>query len=219
MATASKTLAALFPKEVKVWCETEKGCYEELFPEELEYIAGAVEKRRRDFVVARYCARRALSSLGIEREPMVPGHKGEPRWPSTVVGSITHTKGLTAAAVTRSSSILGLGIDAEPEISLSSRTMDRIADVRQLPQLGFLGPSGGIFMFSAKESVFKALFPVYRDWIGFEDLSVHLSEDGSFKVDYCNKSLISRVGGLGILQGRWACWQGLALTTAVLWRK
>jgi hypothetical protein len=58
-----------------------------LFPDEETVVANAVEKRRREFATARACARAALAKLGVPPVPIVPGHRGAPRWPQGVVGS------------------------------------------------------------------------------------------------------------------------------------
>ncbi|MGW4726337.1 hypothetical protein [Streptomyces sp. NPDC004292] len=47
-----------------------------LFPAEEEYIAGAAPSRRREFRDVRWCARRALASLGAPPGPLVPTTTG-----------------------------------------------------------------------------------------------------------------------------------------------
>lgn len=84
----------------------------ELYPEEEAVLEGASDHRRREFATVRSCARRALSRLGVERGPLVPGAQRAPVWPSGVVGSLTHCDGYRAAVVGRVSSVISLGIDA-----------------------------------------------------------------------------------------------------------
>src|SRR5262245_10837885 len=86
---------------------------EPIFPGEEEFAANAVESRRREFVTARRCAREALARLGCSPIPIRSGLMGEPQWPAGFVGSITHTAGFRAAAVTPRSLLASLGIDAE----------------------------------------------------------------------------------------------------------
>jgi 4'-phosphopantetheinyl transferase EntD len=61
----------------------------ELFPEEEAVVGNAVEKRRREFVTARACAREALAQLGHPEQPVPTGARGEPVWPAGTIGSIT----------------------------------------------------------------------------------------------------------------------------------
>lgn len=85
----------------------------ELFPEEERVVARAVEKRRREFTTGRACARLALERLGIGAVAIPNGERGEPLWPSGVVGSITHCRGYCGCAVAKAGDVVVVGIDAE----------------------------------------------------------------------------------------------------------
>jgi 4'-phosphopantetheinyl transferase EntD len=63
------------------------------FPGEADLVADAVEKRRREFVTTRRCARQALAQLGVPPVPIRPGPGRAPVWPAGVVGSLTHCAG------------------------------------------------------------------------------------------------------------------------------
>lgn len=92
----------------------------ELLPEEQRLLDGAVEKRRREFVTGRACARRALQKLGLPATAIARGPRGEPLWPPAVVGSITHCRRYTASAVARASDLVAIGIDAEANEALGA---------------------------------------------------------------------------------------------------
>ena len=83
-------------------------------PAEESIIGRAVEKRRKEFITARSCARVALGELGIDPVPIMRGEKDMPLWPDGIVGSITHTNGYRAAIVAHGLAVRSLGIDAEP---------------------------------------------------------------------------------------------------------
>ena len=53
----------------------------ELYPEEAALVRNAVEKRCREFVTVRYCARRALAELGLPPGPVLPDRHGAPAGP------------------------------------------------------------------------------------------------------------------------------------------
>ncbi|MEV0757788.1 4'-phosphopantetheinyl transferase superfamily protein [Streptosporangium sp. NPDC050280] len=136
-----------------------------LFLEEEAVISRAVEKRRREFTTGRWCARDALGRLGYPPVPVPPGVKGAPVWPPGVVGSITHCAGYRAAAVARSGDITTLGIDAEPNKPLPSGVLEVITVGEELRRVTYLlrrDPSvrWDRLLFSAKESVYKAWFPL-----------------------------------------------------------
>jgi 4'-phosphopantetheinyl transferase EntD len=91
-----------------------------------------------------------------------------------VVGSITHCDGYRAVAVARADRLASIGIDAEPDAELPAGILDRVALPAEVSHLGTL-PAGvhwDRLLFSAKESVYKAWFPLARRWLGFEDAAL-----------------------------------------------
>jgi len=189
-----------------------------LFPEEEEALARAVEKRRREFVTARACARRAYERLGVAPQPVVPGPQGEPSWAPGVVGSITHCDGYRACALARATDLLTLGIDAEPNAPLPDGLLPDIARPEERPALRELaraepGVHWDRLLFSAKESVYKAWFPLAGRWLGFEDAVVVFDREGA---TFSARLLVPgpMVDGrpLGQLSGRWLVRDGLAIT-------
>ncbi len=148
-----------------------------LYPGEAEVIARAVDKRRREFRTVRHCARLALRQLGLPPAAVLRGERGEPQWPPGVVGSMTHCAGYRAAAVARSSDLCTLGIDAEPHQPLPEGVLDTIALEEERDNLAQLATTHHAtcwdrLLFCAKETVYKAWFPLAREWLGFEDAAV-----------------------------------------------
>jgi 4'-phosphopantetheinyl transferase EntD len=157
-----------------------------LLPEEEPEIARAVEKRVREYTIARSCARRALGKLGVPEVPILRGPKRQPLWPSGIVGSITHTRGYCAAAVARSAEVLTVGIDAETDAELPDGVLGVVTLPEERAMLAGL-PAGRHWdriLFSAKESVYKAWFPLTERWLGFGDarLTFHPAES-TFSVE------------------------------------
>jgi 4'-phosphopantetheinyl transferase EntD len=153
-----------------------------LFAEEELALGRAVEKRRREFTTARVCARAALAELGFPATAIPTGERGEPLWPAGVVGSITHCEGYRACAVARASEIVTVGIDAEPNAALPDGLLGDIARPEEEPVVGRLKRERpeihwDRLLFSAKESVYKAWFPLARRWLGFEDAVIELDAD------------------------------------------
>jgi 4'-phosphopantetheinyl transferase EntD len=147
---------------------------EEPFPGEEHLIARAVEGRRREFVTGRRAARSALASLGIAPVPILTGPRREPLWPAGVVGSITHCTGYRAAAVARAGEVASVGIDAEPHAALPPNVLPGVtlpAEREMLEALAGRVPSihWDRLLFSAKESIYKAWFPLTGRWLGFEE--------------------------------------------------
>ena len=188
-----------------------------LFPEELAVVASAVDKRRREFTTARHCARKALRGLGLPPVPIGAGERGAPRWPPGIVGSITHCAGYGAAAVARACDIRAIGLDAEPNQPLPAGVLDAISIVRERARLAHLtalapGNCWDRLLFSAKESVYKAWFPLTRRSLGFDEADITIgATTGTFEARLLVAAPVGR-GQLTSFTGRWLADDGLLLT-------
>jgi 4'-phosphopantetheinyl transferase EntD len=188
-----------------------------LFPEERALVAKAVEKRRQEFTTTRGCARRALAALGVTPAPILIGERGAPQWPPGFVGSITHCAGYRAAAVARASDVVTVGLDAEPDHALPDGVLDVISLPSERARLASLAAAASDtcwdrLLFSAKESTYKAWFPLTRRWLGFEDADITINPaDGTFEVRLLVDSPL-----LPGLNGRWLASRGLILTAIAI---
>jgi 4'-phosphopantetheinyl transferase EntD len=170
---APAAIRALLPAEIAVAAVCDTGAEPPpLLPAEQVHVRWAVAKRRREFALGRACARAALAHLDDRPPPAIPvGERRAPVWPDGVVGSITHSDGLCAAAVARASDFAAVGIDAEAVRELPASVRDLVIAADELHGL----PSGtrwDVVAFSAKESVFKAWFPLTRSWLDFHDVAL-----------------------------------------------
>lgn len=194
----------------------------ELSAEEEAAVGRAVEKRRREFVTARACARRALAQLGLPPASIPAGERGEPRWPPGVVGSITHCAGYRACALAHATQVLAVGIDAEPNQALPEGVLDAIARPEERAWLDRLKETEPAvrwdrLLFSAKEAVYKTWFPLARRWLGFEDAV--LTVDPARHVFHARLLVAGPVVGghpLRDVRGRWLVRDGLVLTAVAL---
>jgi 4'-phosphopantetheinyl transferase EntD len=188
----------------------------ELFPEEEAAIARAVPRRRREFATARGCARAALAKLGEPPVPILRAPEGAPLWPAGVAGSITHCDGYRAAAVARTSDIAAVGVDAEPDEALPGGVLDVVSLPRERAHIaGLSGRQPGVahwdrLLFCAKESVYKAWFPLAQRWLGFEEAEVVIDADGgTFTARLLVPGPLVAGSPLTCLHGRWRAGHGL----------
>ncbi|MGI8450454.1 MAG: 4'-phosphopantetheinyl transferase family protein [Streptosporangiaceae bacterium] len=193
-----------------------------LFPEEESVIARAAGKRRREFTTGRACARAALAKLGMPPVPIVPGPHGAPCWPPGVVGSITHCPGYRASAVAFDRDMLTIGLDAEPHQKLPDGVLEAISAAGERARLAALAEiAPDIYwdrlLFSAKESVYKAWFPLTLRWLGFEDAVISLDPvNGTFSTQLLVNAPSAQTGMLPGFAGRWLVRDGLVATTIVV---
>ena len=190
-----------------------------LLPEELGLAAGAVEPRRAEIATARHCARQALRRLGVSDGPILRGPRREPLWPAGIVGSITHCAGYRAAAVARACDILTIGIDAEPHDAMPGGVEQRVlcAEERAWVAQAPTGIHWGRLIFSAKESVFKAWFPLAQAWLWFDDAIVTVDPTAeSFRARLLTEP---PAGVPAEYPGRYLIEDGLVLTAIALPRQ
>ena len=149
-------------------------------------VARAVAKRRREYAFGRACARRALAQLGLHAAGAIRGGVGgAPQWPVGIVGSITHCELGAAAAVVRAPQLGGLGIDLETRaragridlLALAATATERVRHAALATDL----PVGAL-LFSAKESVYKCVYPRGGRVLEFADVELALAADGTFTV-------------------------------------
>ena len=154
-----------------------------LLPEE-KAIANSFssKKRRAEFTLGRIYARGALSRFGLESEPILRNPETrEPCWPDSVWGSITHSAWFAAVAVGLKNEIKGVGIDLES----FSRSVDfnikrHVCVDSELEWLESLPTKKSYralrIIFSAKESIFKCLYPVTKTYLSFKDAEISVNE-------------------------------------------
>jgi enterobactin synthetase component D len=137
----------------------------------------ATRKRQREFLAGRGCAKQALQSLGAGSIHVGMAEDRAPIWPDGVVGSITHSGDFAAAAVAWAADIAALGIDSERIIDPAAAR--DIADICMVDEPTLFKAAYGrsfcefcTLVFSAKESVFKCLFPLTRKFLEFSDVRI-----------------------------------------------
>ncbi|MEU4089577.1 4'-phosphopantetheinyl transferase family protein [Streptomyces aureus] len=195
-----------------------------LFPEEQPYLADSVEHRRREFVTTRGCARTAMTALGVPPAAVGSGPKGEPEWPAGVTGSMTHCDGYRAAALSHSREFHSIGIDAERHEPLPEKLADYVTGPDERAHLRELGRSHpavhwATVLFSAKETVYKAWYPLARRWLGFRDARLTFDPDAG---TYTARLLVPGpvVDGVRVtwFTGHWAVRDGVVLTAIAVRR-
>lgn len=195
----------------------------ELFPQERAVIARAVESRRQEFATGRACARAALARLGHPAVAVLSGPRGAPQWPEEVAGSITHCAGYRAAAVALTRDVLSVGVDAEPNEALPDHGMLKLIalDEERARLAGLAAGAPGIcwdrLLFSAKESVYKAWFPLAQRWLGFESADIVIDpRAGTFTARLLVPGPLVNGTPLTTLNGRWIADHGFLVTAAVV---
>ncbi|WP_392384193.1 4'-phosphopantetheinyl transferase [Marinomonas primoryensis] len=139
------------------------------FPNSLQR---SVVKRQAEYFAGRYMAKLALSALGIENTKVSTGIDRAPSWPIAINGSISHTHNTAYSAVGTTADFDYIGIDFEEFISPS--TSKDIASIIINPHEQIRLASYNLkfeimltLIFSAKESLFKALYQRVNEYFDF----------------------------------------------------
>ena len=185
-----------------------------LLPEEEPVVAKAVDKRRREFTTVRHCARQAMARLGIPPAPILPGDKGAPTWPEGIVGSMTHCAGYRAAVLALDTDLRSVGIDAEPHVPLPDGVLDAVSLPEERAHLAALRSGGGDvhwdkLLFAAKESVYKAWFPLTRKWLGFSEARIEFDTAGGFRAALLVPGPVVDGAEITGFTGRWTVDNGI----------
>ncbi len=153
-----------------------------LWPQETIAMTRAVPKRLYEFTAGRNAAREAMADLGVSPAAIPVGKDRAPIWPAGLSGSITHCPQWCIAAVARLADYKALGIDVEPATRLDEELVDIICTsaenewrTRQPDPL-----LAAKMIFSAKEAVYKAQYPLTGAVIGFDAMTLDITEKGLF---------------------------------------
>ncbi len=135
----------------------------------------AIPRRQREFAAGRAALRMAMAALGLPPAAIPMNPDRSPALPAGLAASITHTaQACLAAAITGRR---GLGIDLEPDEPLPPDILDTVLTPteRNTPDARVI--------FSAKEALYKAQYPVSRSLFGFDAVAITL-ETHSFTATF-----------------------------------
>ena len=132
----------------------------------------AVDKRRADYLAGRAMASAAMALLDHPPAPVTTTPGRAPLWPDGLAGSISHARGRCACLLSRDTT-RSYGVDTEAIASgrsltailtetLTATERDRIAH-GPLP-----AATNATLAFSAKEALFKTLYPQVGRHFGFD---------------------------------------------------
>ncbi len=165
---------------------------EALFPEERALVDRATSKRQREFASGRVAAHavmrhRQLSPVAVLRRDRAP------QWPPGFVGSIAHSRHWAMATLMPNEEVSGIGLDLESHDRMKASLLHMVLTQHEQSVMtaasGTIDLQAALAVFSAKESVYKALNPLVDVFIGLREVEVEISGAG-FRVRY--------VGGKGL---------------------
>lgn len=180
---------------------------------ERELVSKTYPLRRRTWVGGRAALRTLLDRSGIEAPAVLADARGAPIAPDGIAVSVSHKDWIAVALVAREPTA-HVGVDVELDVVQATDISSRVLAEDELAELaGFDSRRRArevLLRFSAKESVYKALAPFVRRYVGFKEVSVSTRDSGDAAV--CAR--LAPGEGPFAIGVRWRCFDGLVLTTA-----
>ena len=153
-----------------------------LWDAERPAMARAVPKRVLEFAAGRTAARAAMTDIGLKPAAIPMGADRAPIWPDGMIGSIAHCNSVAIAALAPAGTAGSIGIDIEENTPLPRDLWDTICTPRELGWLATQPDDQHATLakhiFTAKEAIYKAQYPLTGQMIGFEDVDITLTETG-----------------------------------------
>lgn len=138
------------------------------FPEKIKK---SVIKRRAEFFAGRLCANKAMNLLGVLNKQVAISPARAPLWPNGLTGSISHTDNYAIAIVGSVDNVSLIGVDMEmrhPEVFIDIADQFTSAQERFFLQKTEIPYDLTLLItFSAKESLYKALWPEVNYFFDF----------------------------------------------------
>ncbi|RWC42961.1 MAG: 4'-phosphopantetheinyl transferase superfamily protein [Mesorhizobium sp.] len=173
--TLAEAISAIAPKSVRIGCRVIRdGDEAHLLPDEAHTIPARRPAMRRASGAARWIAHGLLAELGVKDVAILRTPSGAPVWPDGIIGSLAHDDHMAMAAVAPVGHIASLGIDVEPALPLPDEILALVATPADRTDAADRHLAGRL-LFAAKEAVYKAVYPLDREVLGYEDITVDLN--------------------------------------------
>ncbi|MGC1497644.1 MAG: 4'-phosphopantetheinyl transferase superfamily protein [Sulfitobacter sp.] len=150
----------------------DNGLYDQFQIDKPDTLSKAVNKRQAEYLAGRALVQHAFEHLKVDQVQLPMGQDRAPIWPPGIHGSISHTKGRVACLLTkRPGHFVGIdieknlsenGLKSVKQVTLQPSERDFVAQYTELPEPQLAGA-----IFSAKETLFKALYPIVQRFFGF----------------------------------------------------
>ena len=183
-------------------------------------IKHSVRSRQAEYLAGRYAAKRALAKLGLENAQVKKSAHRAPLWPNGTLGSISHTDEIAICVVSQLRNNLALGVDIEPLM-----TSDTAKDTAQVVMsdkereyfaaMGIPQNEATTLAFSAKESLFKAIYRFIPEYLDFNTSELVFLDTRSrrFQITLL-PAFNDKVPGNGVFHGAYFKYRG-HLTTLI----
>ncbi|WP_445116228.1 4'-phosphopantetheinyl transferase family protein [Acinetobacter sp. WZC-1] len=184
-----------------------------------DYLLRANRQRKQEFYVGRLLAQSIVQQDFARQEPITCLQCRLPLWPAPLLGSISHSKDQLLVAVSDTGHCLGVDIEHWVDGTFARDSAGLILTESEL-QLWHAGAISGLsfsqyvtLLFSMKESLYKAVYPVAQHYIDFLEaalVDIHLQQQKA-KLCFCD-AVQQRYGLFGEYEGGYKMEQDYLIT-------
>lgn len=168
---------SLIQSAVLVTGSYDSAAYEDALFERLDIpfpaqLGRAVDTRKADLLAGRAMAQAAMALLHVPPQPVLSAPSRAPIWPNGLSGSISHARGRCVCLLSQDTTH-SYGVDTEAIASGRSLTaiLKETLNIREramVTQGRLPAAANATLAFSAKEALFKALYPRVGQFFGFD---------------------------------------------------
>lgn len=190
-----------------------------LHPDEAPAMITMAPARRREYTAGRIAAHEAMGQVSTTQEPVIRGQDRSPIWPAGIVGSISHSKKHSIAAVASADDVQSLGVVLEPDVELEPYMYREVCspeEMKWLEQQPF-DRRGNLakLIFCAKGCTYKCQLPLTRRLLWYNSLQIQIDQSTtSFSATFSQSAGTFCSGDR--LTGRFFVGQGVILTTLII---
>ncbi len=184
----------------------------ELAPEEAAYASTLGGYVQVSFVGGRLALRAARRMVGAPLDAVLPDARGTPVLGRGWVASVSHKRTLAIAMVARDTEGT-LGVDLEDLLPDRTSVTERVLRPEEVDAVSKLAPglswNATVLRFSMKESIYKALDPFVRRYVGFHEATVLPSLEGTAEIALH----LAQGEGPFVVDGRFQWLEGRVMTS------
>ena len=160
--------------DLENWCDDLFNLHNIFFPENIKI---SISKRKAHYFAGRFLSKIILSKMGIIDFNLLSGTGNEPLWPKNIIGSLSHTENHAICAITLPIETTVIGIDIQEYISkvTANEIWSSIITSSEKEFLSMIKIDFPILLtlvFSAKESLLKALYPSVKYFFDFDSAKI-----------------------------------------------
>lgn len=195
------------PLELAIYREMEGW----LGPDQVSY----ADKRKEDFLAGRYCAKKSLDKFNYNLTELQISKDRSPKWPTGIVGSISHTKSLAIAVTSNTCSALGIDVEENIALERYQKIKHLILSYEEEQLIKDDLVIGATLIFSSKEALYKLIYPMCKQYFGFLEATVRSFGSGEFSISlHSEQDAIKAYNGTFI--GKYYLFSGKVLTLLYL---